>query len=289
MRPLFRSLSERLHGAQSLDPLGKKLRSAIYAVVPNGTARKDMLAGTWLGHPVHPLLTDVVVGAWTGAMLLDLGGGEAVEDATDALIGIGALAAVPTAVTGLVDWSDHDDEQGRVGLVHAALNTAALLMYSVSLGLRRSGHRGAGKALSLSAFATASASAYLGGHMAYGQGLGVNQTAFEAGVSEWKPVMAREKLPEGEPAVAEVDGTSILLYRRGEDLLAISNRCSHRGCPLSDGDIDERASSVTCPCHGSTFHLETGQVLHGPATAPQPAYEARFRRSKVEVRLRPGV
>jgi nitrite reductase/ring-hydroxylating ferredoxin subunit/uncharacterized membrane protein len=289
MRPILRGPAERLHGFGAVDSLADALYKAVYAVVPNRSARKDLLAGTWQGHPLHPVLTDVTVGAWLGAFLLDLFGNDSTEDAADTLIGVGALSAVPTAATGLVDWSDTGNPERRVGVVHAAGNVAALLMYGVAFALRRAGLRRAGRGLSFAAFATATASAYLGGHMAYGRGVGVDQTVFETQQTEWRAIMSAEELPEGKPASAHLDGTTLVLYRTGDRILALSARCSHRGGPLHEGEIDDRELTVTCPWHASMFDLQTGDVLRGPATHPQPAYEARIEGGRIEVRLRERV
>jgi nitrite reductase/ring-hydroxylating ferredoxin subunit len=286
MRPILRGPAERLHGFGAVDSIADALYRAVYAVVPNETARKDLLAGTWHGHPLHPALTDVTVGSWIGAFVLDLFGDESADGAADALIGLGALSAIPTAASGLVDWSDTGNPERRVGVVHAAGNVTALLMYGVAFVLRRAGMRRAGRRLSFAAFATATASAYLGGHMAYGRGVGVDQTVFETQPTEWTSVMSAEELPEGKPGSARVDGTTLVLYRAGDRILALSARCSHRGGPLHEGEIDDGELSVTCPWHGSMFDLETGDVLRGPATAPQPAYEARTNQGRIEVRLR---
>ena len=285
MKPVFRGLAERLHGLSVVDSFADLLSKAVYAVVPNETARKDALTGTWLGHPLHPLLTDVTVGAWTGAFFLDLLDGESSNGAADALIGIGIASAAPTAASGLVDWSDTGNPERRVGVVHALGNTTALLLYSAALALRRAGRRGSGKALSLAAFATACGSAYLGGHIAYGRGVGVDQNAFEQLETDWTAIGSAAEIPEGKPTAAKVEGTPLVLFRTGQRIDALAARCSHRGGPLAEGEVDDRERSITCPWHASTFDLVTGDVLRGPATAPQPAFEARIRNGTVEVRL----
>jgi nitrite reductase/ring-hydroxylating ferredoxin subunit len=173
-----------------------------------------------------------------------------------------------------------------VGVVHALGNITALLMYSISLAMRRSGFRRSGRALSFAAFATASGSAYLGGHIAFGRGVGVDHNAFDHQQTAWKSVISVDALSDGKLVAADIDGTPLVLYRSGDRILALASRCSHRGGPLDEGDVDGRGHSVTCPWHASTFDLETGDVMHGPATAPQPAYEARARNGTVEVRLK---
>jgi nitrite reductase/ring-hydroxylating ferredoxin subunit len=116
----------------------------------------------------------------------------------------------------------------------------------------------------------------------------VDQTAFDQLQGEegqWRAVVALDRVPEGRAVAAGVDGTTLLLFRSGARIHALANRCSHRGGPLNEGEIDDAAPSVTCPWHASTFNLETGEVLRGPATSPQPRYEARERDGMVEVRV----
>jgi nitrite reductase/ring-hydroxylating ferredoxin subunit len=245
---------------------------------------KDLLSGTWLGHPLHPVLTDVVVGAWTSSFLLDLVPGRRTRKASDRLVDIGILAAVPTALTGLSDWADVWGRTRRVGLVHASANVVALYLYVRSSLARKRGRRLRGWWLSASGFGVATASAYLGGHLSFGKGVGVDNTAFDQGPTDWQPVIADADLPEGSPTPAAVGGVEVLLVRRGATIHALANRCSHRGCSLHEGDFSHD-TSVVCPCHGSTFSLQDGALLHGPATAPQPAYLTRVRDGKVEVRL----
>jgi nitrite reductase/ring-hydroxylating ferredoxin subunit len=136
----------------------------------------------------------------------------------------------------------------------------------------------------MTGFGVVTTSAYLGGHLSLGKGIGVDQTAFDAGPTDWQPVIADADLPEGSPTPVTVGAVPLLLVRRGATIYAISNRCNHRGCSLHEGDFSGEAS-VVCPCHGSTFSLDDGALLHGPATAPQPAYLTRVRDGKVEVRL----
>jgi hypothetical protein len=157
------AVAERLAQLAPLDRPAQAAGQQIRGLLPRGAAR-DALAGTWLGHALHPALTDVVIGTWMSATLLDLTGGEA-RDARR-LIGLGALAALPTAATGATDWADSeavDDGVRRVGAVHAMANTAALALQVASWSARRRGRTGRGKALSLLATGGMFASAYLGG------------------------------------------------------------------------------------------------------------------------------
>jgi hypothetical protein len=124
-----------------------ELSQAVSKVVRPGRA-KDLLAGTWLGHPVHPMLTDVPIGAWTSAFVLDLFGGRQARRAADALVGVGVLAAVPTAATGLSDLADVEHSQQRIlGTAHALGNVTAVALYGGSFLARRHRHPAARAAL----------------------------------------------------------------------------------------------------------------------------------------------
>jgi nitrite reductase/ring-hydroxylating ferredoxin subunit len=230
------------------------------------------------------VLTDVVVGAWTGSLLLDLLPGRRTRTASDRLVDVGILAAAPTALAGLSDWADVGGRTRRVGLVHASANVVALSLYVSSSVARKRGRRLRGRWLSASGFGVVTVSAYLGGHLSFGKGVGVDQTAFEEGPTDWQPVIAFDELRDGQPTLATVGGVQVLLVRQGATIYAISDRCSHRGCSLHEG-VFPGQTTVVCPCHGSTFSLQDGALLHGPATAPQPAYRTRVRDGKVEVRL----
>ena len=141
------SVVKKIEQLRALDAVAERLQWGVGALVPARSRAKDALSGTWLGHPLHPPLTDLVVGTWTSALLLDLVGGEGAEDAADLLVGVGVLAAVPTALSGLSDWADVRGANRRVGTLHAIGNTTALALQVVSWFARRSGHRPRGRLL----------------------------------------------------------------------------------------------------------------------------------------------
>lgn len=245
---------------------------------------KDTLTGSWLGHPLHPVLTDLPVGMWMSALLLDVLGGKAASKAADTLIGWGVICAVPTAVTGVADWVDTIEEERRVGFVHAIGNLTATLLYARSYMARRRGNRREGLFLSLLGAGALTMAAYLGGHLSYRLGAGVDRTRFDEAPDDWTEVLPAAELPERVPSVADAGGTAVLLYRQGNDVHAIAGKCSHRGGPLHEGKTDPSDETVTCPWHGSQFKLKSGKIVRGPATAPQPLWEARIVGEKVEVR-----
>lgn len=282
MEPIAReSVAERIAGLEALDAVAAPLQAAANTVVPQRSQLKDLLSGTWLGHPLHPPLTDAVVGSWTSALVLDLVGGDGAEPAADCLVALGIAAAVPTALTGLSDWADVRGGARRVGTVHALGNTTALVLHMLSWSARRSGARDRGKLLSGIGFGIASFSAWLGGHLSFAEGVGVNQTAFDAAPEEWTAVIDADQLGEDELVGARAGTTPVLLVRRGEQVHALHDRCSHRGCSLHEGELD--GETVRCPCHGSTFRFD-GSIVSGPATAPQPCFAARLHDGKIEIR-----
>jgi nitrite reductase/ring-hydroxylating ferredoxin subunit/uncharacterized membrane protein len=269
-----------------LDPVSERLQKAVRALVPQDSKLKDLLSGTWLGHPLHPPLTDAVVGAWTSAFLLDLIGGEGAREGADRLVGLGVLAAVPTAVAGLSDWAELRGGSRRVGSVHAIGNTTALVLHMLSWGARRRGERRRGFALSAVGYGAATFSAWLGGHLSFAKGVGVNQTAFENVPSEWTFALDEAQLEDGKPVGARANGLAVVLVGEGERLYALADRCSHRGCSLHQGKLNAD-ETLTCPCHGSTFRLD-GSIVKGPATSPQPAFDVRRNEGKIEIRGRSG-
>ena len=282
---------EAVEAITSLDALdapahavGKSVRDA----VPAGPV-KDALSGTWLGHALHPLLTDLPIGTWTSAVLLDWLGGARSEQAADRLIALGLAFSLPASATGATEWADSEatsDSVRRIGLVHAATNAGAATLFGASLVARRRGARGTGRLLALAGSGVLAASGYLGGHLAFAKGVGVDQTSFEDPPERWTAALRDADLPEGESRYAEVRGVGVLVARHGGEVYALSSRCVHRGGPLDEGEL--AGGCVTCPRHGSTFRLSDGSVERGPAAYPQPAWRVRVRDGVIELNA-PGV
>jgi nitrite reductase/ring-hydroxylating ferredoxin subunit/uncharacterized membrane protein len=277
----LRRFPEVIEGAAALDAPAGVLADAVSSAIPTGPV-KDALSGTWLGHALHPLLTDLPIGFWTSAWVLDLVGGKKAAPAARKLDGLGILAAVPPALTGASDWADTTDGDRRVGLVHAAANSVALTAFTVSYLQRRKGRRLAGIAWGWVGALAATAGGHLGGHLAYALGVGVDNTTFEDGPSEWTDVAAAGDLADGRPHLVDAGGVDVLVIREDGAVRAIADRCTHRGGPLHEGST--AGGCVTCPWHGSVFRLDDGEVERGPAALPQPVYETRVRGDRVEVR-----
>lgn len=264
--------------AEPLDDVSEPVQEAVKAV-PRPV--RDVLDGVWFGNPLHPALTDVPIGAWSAALVLDLAGSPAADQA----LGVGILGAVPTALTGLNDWSHLKDDAKRIGTVHALLNSMALSLNVASYVARRDGHRGLGRVLSGVAYAGTLFSAHLGGHLSFGLGVRVNRTAFESPRDRYAPVCDEQELNGGKLVGVELEGESVVVSRSEEsgEVCAIAATCSHLGGPLDQGKRD--GDTVVCPWHGSRFDLCSGDVQGGPAVYPQPRYEARVRSGKVEIRI----
>ena len=277
-----RDLVQRVATSESVDQVGKPVSSAVANVLSNRTV-KDALSGTWLGHPLHPMLTDVPIGSWTSAFVLDLVGGERGHQAADMLVGIGVISALPTAAAGLSDWADTYGEEQRIGAVHAGANVAALSLYTLSWLARRRGSRKLGVGLGFLGAAAATAGGYLGGHLVYRKGVGADRNAWKHGDDEWVDVADEVALQAGEPQVVTVGDDQVLLARTGLDVSAISDVCGHAGGPLHEGSFDE-PGCVTCPWHGSVFRLADGHVVHGPATGHQPRYDVRVEGGRISLR-----
>jgi nitrite reductase/ring-hydroxylating ferredoxin subunit/uncharacterized membrane protein len=283
-RPLASNLAERLAALEPLDQVAEPLAKKVRSLLPAGPV-KDALSGTWLGHALHPLLQLVPLGTWTSAVILDVVGGKDGESSADKLIGTGLLATVPTVITGWSDYADStvaSDSVRRIGIIHAASNVTGASLFAGSLVARGRGARGRGKLLALAGMGAVSAGGWLGGHLSYAEGVGVDNTVFEDYPEDWTAVASDAEVREGEPQRVEVDGIPLLVIRDGGQVRVLADRCTHRGGPLSQGEISD--GCVTCPWHGSVFRLSDGSVERGPAAYPQPALAVRVENGVVEVR-----
>jgi uncharacterized membrane protein len=176
--PAAVTLTERLEGASALDPVIRAVQPLADALVAD-PARRDLLRGTWLGHALHPPLTDVPIGFWTSALVLDLLGGAQARPAAQRLVGLGILSALPTAVTGVAEWSATGTRDQRVGVVHAVANVAALTLFTASWRARRADRHAAGAALGLVASSALGLGGYLGGHLVSARKVSSRNPAFE--------------------------------------------------------------------------------------------------------------
>jgi len=266
-------------------PLSEAVRALFRNAGPAGVTAKNALHGVWLGHPLHPVLTDVPIGAWTTALALDAKeattGDQGYGRAADFALGVGLVSAVGAAITGLNDWSETEGRSRRLGLMHGLMNLTATALVASSYALRRRGSRPAGRATAVAGYGVAMAAAYLGGSLVYKERIGVNHAAV-AEPEEFTPVLESSRLPENSMRKATIEDASFLVVRQHQKVCALAHPCAHLGGPLSEGTLKD--GSVVCPWHGSEFALDDGRVLNGPATEPQPCFEVREEAGHIELR-----
>ncbi len=296
--PSEQSTSETAGGKPSmpaLTPFEEKLQKLIdQALYAGGSATaqklRNFLNGTWLGEPLHVILTDVPIGAWTVALACDglevASGKREFALAADTSLAIGLAGAAGAAVTGLTDWSDVDPPARRTGLLHGLLNVTATALYVSSFVLRRKDSRNKGRLFALAGYAVMSYAAHLGGTLVYDYRVGVDRTAGESFPEDFVAVLPEAELPDAQPTRAEHQGVPILLVRRGTRIFALAETCSHFSGPLSEGKLV--GDSIVCPWHSSRFALDDGRVLDGPAVHPQPCLEVRVQDGQIEVRRPPA-
>ena len=254
-----------------------------------GKFLQDFLNGSWLGHTLHGVLTDVVVGGATAALFLDILGAffgvDGLEAAATWVLGLAWLAALGAILTGLTDYKDtapNSAERDVTGL-HGLINIVATALFTVSLVLRFGASHDAGFWWLLIGYLVVSIGAYIGGHVVFKYGYMVNHNAFSKGkrAKEFTPVITAAEVPENAPTKVAFGSSAVMLVRRGDVVHALRETCSHAGGPLSKGEL--KGDTITCPWHFSTFRITDGAVVHGPAGARQVSYRARISDGQVEL------
>lgn len=278
---------------QWLEPVADFAQGAIggfYRVLGKpGQALKNLLHGTTLlGHPLHPAVTDIPVGAWIVGVLADwiaiANGAVPASAGTLALI-VGLLGAVVSAASGYTDFHETFGLERRYAMTHGLTMSVVVVLEVVSLGFRWLGPSGlhlAAVLVSTVALLLMMAGAYLGGHLSFGMGTMVNRGAFQEGPEEFVPIGRADDFKEGIMRKADAAGTAVLVLRRGQKCFAIANVCSHAGGPLDEGTLE--GDTVTCPWHGSKFCITDGRAINGPATFPQATMLVREVNGVLEVK-----
>ncbi|MET9361688.1 Rieske 2Fe-2S domain-containing protein [Streptomyces sp. NPDC006632] len=264
---------DSLGGLKQLDRVVEPLQKAVRAA-PLGRYRA-VLQGRPIGHPLHPVLVQVPIGAWTSAAVLDLlpGAGRNAR----LLVGMGVVSAVPAAWAGWVDWAEQPERQLRTGVVHAASNGVAIGLYAGSWVVRGRGKPVLGRLLGFAGLTVASVGGMIGGHLAFRQAVGANKTEPVDHLVEpgWHPLGGAAEFAEGQAARRMLGDVALLVVREADGgFHVLVDRCSHMAGPLSQGKVAD--GCVECPWHGSLFRLTDGQNVGGPATAPQPVFDTRL-------------
>lgn len=265
-------------------PLGEAVRGAYERSGPAGQLAKNALHGVWLGHPLHPVFTDLPLGAWTTALALDAVAGDdpGMRRATTFAMGVGLAGAAGAAVTGLTDWSETDGQARRNGLIHGLLNITATTLFAAAFAMRRRDSHEGGRTCAWAGYAIALGAAYLGGDLVYGQRIGVTHADDDV-PEEFTPVLDSAALADNSMVCARAGDAEVLLVRQHGRVSALVHSCAHLGGPLSEGTLNE--GSVVCPWHGSEFALDDGRVLNGPSAHNQPCLAVREQNGRIELKV----
>jgi len=283
----------KLQRQQWLGTTGDYMKRFATAVFEGGGEGKRLLRnslyGTWLGHPTHPMIVTVPAGAWVASSVLDLldslgdsKPANQVGKAADVTVAVGLATALGAAASGLNDWRFTSGRTRRMGTLHGLTNVSAVSLMGVSSLLRWRGARTAGRVVSVGGLLLTVAAAYVGGELVYSEQVGVDHASTKSLPRKFTPVVPLDNLAEGKLHAAEVSGVEIVLLKRGNQVYALVDACSHMGGPLHEGTVE--GECVTCPWHGSKFSMVDGRVIDGPTSYPQPVLETRIQAGQVEVR-----
>ena len=261
--------------AESVRPV---VQGAFGAAGPAGRVVANGLYGVWLKHPLHPVLTDMPIGAWTVALVLDAldasgacdrsdrahsaalqkltsiaeraGYTRQVEPSAfargaDTAVAVGVLGALGAALSGVADWQHEYERTARLGLAHGLLNASATTLYATSLLMRAAGKRRTGRGVALAGFGLLLAASYLGGDLVFRERLGIDRTNGLEPPEDFTAVLDDAELAEGTMQRVRVKGVPVLLARQEGTIYALVNTCSHRGGPLHEGELQD--GCVVCP------------------------------------------
>jgi nitrite reductase/ring-hydroxylating ferredoxin subunit/uncharacterized membrane protein len=252
---------------------------------------KIFLNGTWIGHPLHPMLTDIPIGAWTLTIILDLVGLlfglPQLGLASSITAGIGVAGALAAAAAGLADWMDVDPPEKAIGAFHATVNVSATSLFLISILMRWGRDWRLGWTtfvVALAGYLLAMIGGYLGGAMVFHKGVMINRNAYRSGPDDFKPAVATRELAEDQLKRVLVEEQSVLFLKLGGTVYALGAVCSHYGAPLNEGTIVDR--TIECPWHASRFALEDGRVVQGPACAGVPVYDCKIVNDQVQIKFR---
>jgi nitrite reductase/ring-hydroxylating ferredoxin subunit/uncharacterized membrane protein len=285
-----RQFDQIIEGSQAFRDASLSVSRSLHEQVlkqgTDGREAADILHGKIIGHPLHPILTDITVSAWMLGTVFDVlalfSGSRAARQSGNNLKALGTASAVPTALAGITDYSTIKQDAATYGAAHGLLNGMAFTCYLLSTLAGWRGKTQTKLIFSLLGMGFATFSAWLGGDLVYRHRVGVNHT-IETGPESWTAVLAADALKDGDIQRVEVEDAAILLYRDQGQIYAINAVCNHAGGPLDEGEFFKK-HCIECPWHQSVFDLRDGQVVHGPATLNQPRYEVAVRDNQIEIR-----
>jgi nitrite reductase/ring-hydroxylating ferredoxin subunit len=273
-RWLARLMAAQDRWAKPFGDFNHRWLNALFRPIP---PIRDLLSGTWLGHPLHPAATDIPIGTVLLVVVLDLANQRA---AADLALGVTILFMLAAAVTGAADYASTDGTARVRASLHSTLMVVALLLLLASLALRAGSpaDRTVPVILALVGALIVFAGAYVGGDVVYVLGNMVSRHAFRGAGTKWiklelDDVADLATLPEATPIKARAGINDLVLVRIGTQVHALHAVCAHAGGPLAQGTVVD--GCLECPWHASRFRLTDGRVARGPAVYDQPAYEIR--------------
>jgi nitrite reductase/ring-hydroxylating ferredoxin subunit/uncharacterized membrane protein len=235
---------------------------------------QNFLNGSWLGHPVHAVVTDVPIGAMTVSIIADVIGQPIVADAS---LVVGVLAMVVSAVTGAADYAEVDGTARNRATVHSAVMVVSLVLYVISLVIRSGSpaDRLAPVVIALVAYLLLALGGAIGGDLVYLIGTHVNRHAWRGAGAKWIKLELGDltDIPEGGPTKLKAGINELAVVREGDRILAVHAQCAHAGGPLAEGPLV--GDAIECPWHGSRYRMADGHNVRGPAMYDQPAYDVR--------------
>ena len=254
--------------------------------LPGSGPIKKILHGTWpLGHPLHPAITDITIGAYTAAVAIDLytifRGDATFAGAADFVLIVAFASSLIAILSGLTDWRDTFGEEKRTGMLHGLIMVVATVLFVVSILMRANGAADARPLamwLSGIGWLVMLVGAFFGGEMPYGYGTEINRQAWDDHPTKWQTLEIKaDSLEDRKPQVAKTKkGTGIFVAKVDGKIYAIASKCTHAGGPLNEGKwVGNDRCLIQCPWHGSVFDVRDGSAQQGPATFPEPVFEVR--------------
>ncbi|HUE75697.1 MAG TPA: Rieske 2Fe-2S domain-containing protein [Chloroflexota bacterium] len=282
----MRTLDETIENQAWLDQVADPIQPSITKLLDNNRFLRNLLHGTWLGHPVHVAVSDVPVGAWTVSLVLDsfemLGLSKSFRRGADGATAIGLASAMVAAASGLADWSHTAGGARRLGMVHGIGNVLATGLYTASMIARLTGNRPTARSLAGMGYGLVLFTSWAGGELSHKCGIGVNHAAFEKSTDEWESVLADSELREGDLRKVDLDGVPVFLTRYQGTVYAMGNTCTHLGGPLAEGHME--GDCVVCPWHDSYFRVTDGSAVVGPATSSARTFDVQIVGGRIEMR-----
>ena len=280
-----------------LDPFANFFGAIVggFYKIPGTHPLKTLLHGTWpLNHPLHPAVTDLTIGGYTAAVLVDVlylvTRQPGLLYAADVLIIASFITSLVSIVSGLTDWNETFEEERRTGMLHGLLMVVASIGFVISIWLRLGGgiaQRDVAIWIAIAAWVVLIVSSYFGGEMVFAYGTEVNRQAWGEPPTKWERLeISASSLADRKPVVGRTkSGFAVFVVQLDGKVYAMGNTCTHAGGPLNEGTwVGADRCEIQCPWHASRFCVKDAQVHGGPATFSEIRLETRTADGRVEVR-----